>query len=69
MTIYDDVFEDEDNPQTIIINALYKSSNFLDILKATLNLDSTENINDVVNLILKSNLNTLESILMQMNED
>jgi len=68
MTIYDDVFEDEDNPQTIIINALYKSSNFLDILKKTLKIDSTEDLDDVVNHILKSDLDTLESILLQMNK-
>ena len=68
MTIYDDVFEDEDNPQTIIINALYKSSNFLDILKKTLKIDSTEDLNDVVNHILQSDLDTLESILLQMNK-
>ena len=68
MTIYDDVFENEDNPQTIIINALYKSSKFLDILKTTLNLDSTEDLEDMVNRILKSDLNTLESILLQMNK-
>ena len=68
MTVYDDVFEDEDNPQTIIINALYKSSKFLDILKTTLNLDSTEDLEDMVNRILKSDLNTLESILLQMNK-
>lgn len=75
MSDWDDIFDDNENPQTIILNELHRSNEFFQILSETLNNRSFQrqarkaikNLNDIEEYILDCDIYQLKELLARMN--